>query len=187
MANSEWHKWWNYLTKTFRATMIKMFWKVTANTVEMNGKDKVSAEKKIYINRNNQIEILELKNTVVQSLSHFQLCKPMDCNTPGFPVLHCLSEFARTHLHWFVDAIQPSHSLSPLLVQLSIFPSIGVFSNESALCIKWPEYWSFSFSISLSSEYSGLISFRTDWFALLCCSRDSQESSPAQQFKSLNP
>ena len=171
MANSEWHKWWNYLTKTFRATMIKMFRKVTANTVEMNGKDKVSAEKK-NINRNNQIEILELKNIVVQSLSHFQLCKPMDCNTPGFPVLHCLWEFARTHLHWFVDAIQPSHFLSPLLVQLSIFPSIWVFSIESALCIKWPEYWSFSFSVSPSSEYSGLISFRIDSFWSPCCNQN---------------
>ena len=66
-----------------------------------------------------------------------------------------------------------------------IFPSIRVFSNESVLHIRWPKYWSFSFSIRLSNEYSGLISFRIDWFDL-CCSRDSQESSPALQFKSTN-
>ena len=72
----------------------------------------------------------------------------------------------------------------PLLL-LSVLPSI--FSNELALCIKWPKYWSFSFSISPSSEYSGLISFRIDCFDLLACSpRDSQESSPAQQFESIN-
>ena len=92
---------------------------------------------------------------------------PMDCSTPGFPVLYHLSEFAQTHVHRVGDAIQPSHPLlSPLLLP-SIFPSIRVFSNESALCITWPKYWSFSFSISPSNEYSGLISFRIDWFDLL--------------------
>ena len=95
------------------------------------------------------------------------LCHPMDCNTPGFPVLHYLLEFAQTHVHWVSDAIQPSHSLlspSPLTFK---FPSIRVFSNEPVLYIKWPEYLSFSFSISPSNEYSGLISFRIDWFDLL--------------------
>ena len=67
----------------------------------------------------------------------------------------------------------------------SIFPSIRVFSNESALCITWSKYWSFSFSISPSNEYSGLISFKIAWFDLLAV-QDSQESSPAQQFKSNN-
>ena len=65
------------------------------------------------------------------------------------------------------DAIQTSHPLSPLFFLCAIIPSIRVFSNELALCIKWPKYWSFSFSISLSNEYSGLISFRIDWFDLL--------------------
>ena len=88
----------------------------------------------------------------------------MDCWTPRFPVLHCLPEFAQTHVHWVGDAIQPSHPLSPLLLLPSIFLIIRVFSNESALRIRWPKYWSFSFSISPSSEYSGLISFRMDWF-----------------------
>ena len=83
----------------------------------------------------------------------------MDRSTPSFPVHHQLPELAQTHVHWVGDAIQPSH---PLFLS-SIFLSIRVFSNESALCIRWPKYWSFSFSISLSNEYSGLISFRTDW------------------------
>ena len=73
----------------------------------------------------------------------------------------------------------------PLLLP-SIFPSIRVFSNESALRIRWPKYWSFSFSISPSSEYSGLISFRMDWFNLLAVHGASEESSPTPQFKSIN-
>ena len=78
-----------------------------------------------------------------------------DCNSP-----------AQTHVHRVGDAIQPSHPLSSLFLGPSIFPSIRVFSNESALYIRWPKYWSFSFSISLSDEYPGLISFRIDWFNL---------------------
>ena len=91
----------------------------------------------------------------------------MDCGTPGVPILHCLSEFTQTHVHWVNDALQPSHPLFPLLLLPSVFPSIRVFSNELALHIKWPMYWSFSFSISPSNKYSGLISFRIDWFDLL--------------------
>ena len=86
----------------------------------------------------------------------------MDCSTPGFPV----PELAQTHVHWVGDAIQPSHPLSPLLLP-SIFPSIRVFSNEPALRIRWPNYCSFSFNISLSNEHSGLISFRMDRLDLL--------------------
>ena len=89
----------------------------------------------------------------------------MDCSTPGFPVLHHLSELAHTHVHWVSDAIRPSHSLSS--PSPSIFPSIRVFSNELVLRIRWPKYWSFSFSISPSNEYPGLISFRMDWLDLL--------------------
>ena len=87
----------------------------------------------------------------------------MDCSMPGFPVLHHLQELAQTHVHRVSDAIQPSHPLS----SPSIFPSIRVFSSESVLHIRWPKYWSFSFSISPSNEYSGLISFRMDWLDLL--------------------
>ena len=79
-----------------------------------------------------------------------------------------------------------SSSCHPLLLPPSIFPSIRVFSNESVLRIRWSKYWSFSFSISPSIEYSGLISFRMDWLDLLCSPRDSQESSPAPQFKNIN-
>ena len=92
---------------------------------------------------------------------------PVDCSTSGFPVLHYLQELAQTHVHKVGDAIQPSHPLSPLLLLSSVFPSIRVFSNELTLHITWPNYWSFSFSISPSNEYSGLISFRIDWFDLL--------------------
>ena len=87
--------------------------------------------------------------------------------SPCFPVLHYLPEFAQTHVHRVSDAIQPSHPLSSFLLLSSIFPSMRVFSNELALHIRWPKYWSFSFSISPSNEYSGLISFRIDWFDLL--------------------
>ena len=86
----------------------------------------------------------------------------MDCSTPGFPVLRCLLEFAQIHVHWVNDAIQPYHSLLPPW----IFPSIRVFSSELSLHIRWTKFWNFSFSISPSNEYSGLISFKIDWFDL---------------------
>ena len=110
----------------------------------------------------------------------------MNCSTTGFPVLHYLLEFVQTRVHRVGDAIQPSHPLLSLLLLPSIFPSINAFSNESALCIRRPKYWSFSFSISPSNEYSGLVSCRIDWLELLACLRDSQESFPAPQFKSIN-
>ena len=96
------------------------------------------------------------------------LCDPMDCCRPGFPVHHQLLELAQTHVHqqWCHPTI--SSSVAPLLLLSLIFPTIRVFSNESVLRIRWPKYWSFlSFSISLSNEFSGLISFRIDWFDLL--------------------
>ena len=91
----------------------------------------------------------------------------MDCSTPGSPVHHQLPELA--HL-MSIESVMPSNHLilcCPLLLLPSIFPSIRVFSKVSVFCIKWPKYWSFSFSISPSSEYSGLISFRIDWLDLL--------------------
>ena len=90
----------------------------------------------------------------------------MSRSTPGLPVHHQLPEFTHTHAHWVGDAINQLILCHPLLLPPSIFPSIGVFSNESVLPIRWPKYWSFSFSISPSNEYSGLISFRMDWFDL---------------------
>ena len=96
-------------------------------------------------------------NSASVAQSCVTLWDPMDCSTPGFPVLHQLPELAQT----------PSNHLilcCPLLLLLSIFPSTRIFSDESVLRIKWPKYWSFNFSISLSNEYSGLISFRIAWF-----------------------
>ena len=95
------------------------------------------------------------------------LWDPVDCSTPGLPVHHQLPDLAQTHVHWVSDAIQPSHPHRPLLLLPSVFPSIRVFSHESVLHIMWPKYWSFNFSVSPSSEYSGLISFRVDWLDLL--------------------
>ena len=86
---------------------------------------------------------------------------------PGFPVHHQLLEFTQTHVHRVGDAIPPSYPLLSLFLPPSIFPSIRLFSKESVLCIRWPKYWSFSFNISPSNEYSGLISFRMDWLDLL--------------------
>ena len=95
------------------------------------------------------------------------LCDPMDCSMPGFPVHHNLLELAQTHIY---RSVMPSNHLIlcyPLILLPSIFPKIRVFSNESVLRIRWLKYWSFSLSISPSTEYSGLISFRMDWLDLL--------------------
>ena len=91
------------------------------------------------------------------------LCDPMDCSMPGLPVPHHLLKFAQVHVHWIGNAIQPSHLLTPSFLP-SIFPSIGDFSSGSAVC-RWLKYQ--SFSIHPSNEYSGLISLKIDWFALL--------------------
>ena len=93
------------------------------------------------------------------------LCDPMDCSMPGLPVHHQLPELTETHVH---DSVMPSNHLilCHTLLPPSIFPSIRVFSNESALHIRWPKLWSFTFSISPSNEFSGLISFRMDWLDL---------------------
>ena len=109
----------------------------------------------------------------------------MNCSTPDFPVHHQLPELTQTHVHCIGDAIQPSHPLSSFLLLPSIFPSIRLFSNESVLHVRWPEYWSFTFSRRTSNEHQGLISFRTDWLDLLAV-QVTQESSPTSQFKSIN-
>ena len=100
----------------------------------------------------------------------------MDCSTPGPPVHHQLLELTQTHVHQVGDAVQPSHP---------IFHSIRVFSKESVLLIRWPKYWSFSFSICPSNEYSGLISSRIDWFDLLAV-QGTLKSSPTPQFESID-
>jgi len=92
----------------------------------------------------------------------------MDCTTPGFPVYHRLLELTQTHAHGVGDAIQPSHPLLSLSPAFCLSQhQVRVFSSESILLIRWPKCWSFSFSISSSNEYSGLISFRMDWLDLL--------------------
>ena len=91
----------------------------------------------------------------------------MNLSTPGLPVHHQLPEFTQTHVHHVGDAILPSLPCRPLLLLPSIPPSIRVFANESTLCMRWPKYRSFSFSISPSNEHPGLISFRRDWLDLL--------------------
>ena len=108
---------------------------------------------------------LFLFSSVTQSL--LTLCDLRDCSTPGFPVHHQKPELLKLKS---LESVMPSNHLilcCPLLLPPSIFPSIWVFSNESVLAIRWPKYQSFSFSISPSNEYSGLISFRIDWFDLL--------------------
>ena len=90
----------------------------------------------------------------------------MNRSTPGLPVHHQLPEFTQTHIHRVGDAIQPSHP-HPLLLLPLIPPSIRVFSNESTLLMRWPKYWTFSFSIIPSKEHPGLISFRMDWLDFL--------------------
>ena len=122
----------------------------------------------------------------VQSLSHVRLfatpwtaaCQASLSITNSRSLLRLMS----------IESVMSSNHLilcHPLLLLPSVFPSIKVFSNESALRIGWPKYWSFSFSISPSSEYSGLISFRIDWLDLLAV-QGTHESSPTPQFKSIN-
>ena len=116
------------------------------------------------------LQCLLIVSKLLQFSSVAQSCltlwDPVDCSMPGFPVHHQFPELTQIHVHWIGDAIQPSHPLSSLLLLPSIFPRIRVFSNESVLRIRWPKYWSSSFSISPSNEYSGLISFRIDGFDL---------------------
>ena len=114
------------------------------------------------------------------------LCNPMDCSTPGFPVITNSRSLLKL---MSITLVMPSNHLilyRPLLFPPSIFPSIRVFSNELVFCIRWPKYWSFSFSISPSTEYSGLISFKTDLLDLLAVQgtlkRLLQHSSSKHQF-----
>ena len=103
----------------------------------------------------------------VHLLSRVWLFDPMGCSTPGFPVYHQLPEILKLIS---IKSLMPSYHLilcHPLLLPPSIFPTIRVFSSESVLHIRWPKYWSFSFSISPSNKYSGLISFRMDLLDLL--------------------
>ena len=119
--------------------------------------------------------------------SCLNLCDLMDYSMPGLAVHRQLPEFTQTHVHWVSDAIQPSHLLSsssPPAFNLSQHQ--GLFQWVSSSYIRWPKYWSFSFNISPSNDHSRLISFRMGWLDLLAVQRDSQESSPTPQLKSIN-
>ena len=116
------------------------------------------------------------------------LCDPMNRSTPSLPVQHQLPEFTETHVHWVNDAIQPSHPLSFPSPLAPNPPSITVFSNESTLSMRWPKYWSFSFSIIPSKEIPGLISLRMDWLDLrpinlvpFCNQRVLQTGAPSNK------
>ena len=134
------------------------------------------------------IKVLTISKISSVSQSCLTLCNPMDCSTPGFPVHHQLLEFAQTHVvHRLGDAIQLSYPLpSPSSPAFKSFPASGFFTSESVICIRWLEYWRFSFSISPCNEYSGLISFMIDWFDFLAVQGNLQESSPTLQFKSIS-
>ena len=113
------------------------------------------------------------------------LCNSTGCSTPGFPGPHCLPEFAQLHVHRVGDAIQPSHPLSsPSPPALNPSQHQGL-SNESALRIRWPKYWSFRSNISPSNEHPRLISFRMDWLDLLAA-QGTLKSSPILQFKHIS-
>ena len=126
-----------------------------------------------------KLKILIQFSSVAQSC--LTLCNPINRSTPGFPVHHWLLEPTEAYVHHSIDAIL----FYPLLFLPSIFPSIRIFSIELVLCIRWPKYWSFSFTISPSNEHPGLISFRMDWLELLAV-QGTQESSPTPQFKRIN-
>ena len=117
------------------------------------------------------LKVLETEWYSIQFSSVAQLCTtfcdPVNCSTPGLPVHHQLPESTQTHVHWVGDAIQPSHPLSsPYPPAFNLSQHQGLFQWVSSF-IRWPKYWSFSFSISPSNEYSGLISFRMDCLDLL--------------------
>ena len=118
-----------------------------------------------FINSKVFMQILVQFSSVTHSC--LTLCNAMDCSMPGLPVHHQLPEFTQTDVHRDGDTIQPSHPLlSPSLPTFNLSQHQGI-SSESVLCIRWPKYWSFSFSISPSNEYSGLLSFGMDWLDIL--------------------
>ena len=111
--------------------------------------------------------IMIIQFSSVQSLSHVWLCSSMNCSTSGLPVHYQLLGITQTHVHRVSDAIQPSHPLSSPSSPALNPSQHQSFSNESTLCIRWPKFWSFSFSIIPSKEIPGLISFTMDWLDLL--------------------
>ena len=115
------------------------------------------------------------------------LCDPMNRSTPGLPVHHQLLEFTQTYVHQVGDAIQPSHPLSSPSPPAPNTCQLQGFSNESTLCIRWPKFWSFSFSISPSNEHPGLISFRMDWLNLLAVQAAAVTDSAEARLRGTTP
>ena len=157
-------KWWCYV---YRRKFSKMFIVlrydplILSRISQVITSTSISGNQMIFIWMHDSVHF----SSVTQSCP--TLCVPMDCSTPGLLVHHQLLEPTQPHVHWVSDAIQPSHPLlspSPAGFNLS---QHRIFSNESLLHIRWPKYWSFSFSISPSNGYSGLISSRMDWLDLL--------------------
>ena len=131
------------------------------------------------------LDIIMTKDCCSVTKSCLTLCDPMNYSRPGVPALHYFLEFAQTQVHWVDDAIQLSHPLlptSPPALNLSQHQGL---SNESALQIRWPKYWSFRFSINLTNEYSGLIFFIIVWFDVFTA-QGTLKSPPALQFESIN-
>ena len=131
---------------------MKFSWRLITKCLTVKKKQRTS---------NFECQSLDQFSSVAQSCP--TLFNPIVCNTPSFPVHHQLLELNQTHIHWFGDAIQPSYPLSSPSPAFNLSQHQG-FPNESVFCIRWPKYWSFSFSISPYNEYSGPISSRIDWF-----------------------
>ena len=135
------------------------------NSAVTTGLEKVSFYS--YPKEGQSERMFKLPYSSVQSLSHSQLCNPMDCSTPGFPVHQQI--WSLLNLMSIESVIPYNHLIlcNPLFLPTSVFSSIRAFSNESVLCIIWPKIWSFSFSISPYNEYSGMISSRINWLDIL--------------------
>ena len=164
---------------------IKMMYNYTYLRMYSNIKQQSStnAKPQLFLHQPSIIYIHNISICCWVSKSCLTLCDPMDCSMPDFPVLRYLPEFAQTLLRqWCHRTISSSVTPSPPALNLSQYQ---VFSNELALCIRRPKYWSFCFSISPSSWFR--VDFFQDWLVWSpCCLRDSQESSPTSQFKSIN-
>ena len=141
------------------------FWCYISNSFAISDCSPVHHVTSILISKKHGQTVCGQVSSVTRSC--LTLCNPVEVSTPGFPVHQQLPKLAQTHVHQAGDAIQHLILCHPLLLLPSIFHRNKVFSSESVLCIRWPKYWSFSFSISPSNEYSWLISLRIDWLDLL--------------------